>query len=128
MDPSAARENFLWIKLPTTITRRNTRKFQPSFPLLPRFQCNQFFNSSCLHAQHMLILIIPKISHSFCFLIPWIPHHCMNTTDILGPTKLRYIQCKVTISNKQKTPNAALWLKSYVPFLPRHHLPTSNLL
>ncbi|RHN73407.1 hypothetical protein MtrunA17_Chr2g0298111 [Medicago truncatula] len=26
----------------------------------------------------MLILIIPEISHSLCFLIPRIPHHCIR--------------------------------------------------
>lgn len=66
----------LRIKLPTAITGRNSGKFLPSSPLLTRLQCYVFFHRSSLHTQHMLVLIISKISHGLCLLIPGIPYHC----------------------------------------------------
>lgn len=72
---SAAKENFLWVKLATAITWWNSRKFLSSSPLFTRFQSDRFFHCRSLNTQHVLVLFISKISHGLCLLVPRVPHN-----------------------------------------------------
>lgn len=73
--PPSALQPARAIQVVAAVGRRHGGELQLPRPLLPGLQRDGPLDRGCIHAQHLLVLVVAEVCHRLGLLLPGVPHN-----------------------------------------------------